>query len=275
MSLDVRVAAAPRVPHEDDARRYDAPVESSEPPNPPEANPPPAAPDPRAKPVPNTTFDVAFGIVLPIACLIADPGILRSLPLSLLGPPLLAPFAAAAYVVILPAFVVLAVWLAWPRAALLLAGPLFAGGAVAFAIGVALLPISLPACVVLIGLLGLVPFVTAFVYVRNGLRALRTARAAGASRSLVLVSLLFLVCFGAAYGAQWHVDGRVAALVEAATAGDDRRTDAAVEALRPFRWIADAAPALAAVRAAPKDRAERLERAWLDATGHTLREVVD
>lgn len=71
------------------------------------------------------------------------------------------------------------------------------------------------------------------------------------------------------------MDGRVAALVEAATAGDDRRTDAAVEALRPFRWIADAAPALAAWRQAPKDRAERLERVWLDATGHTLREVVD
>ncbi len=243
-----------------------------------ESNEPPIPPAPVATPAPrrSTSFDGVFGIALPILCLVADPGVLRPTPLVALGPPMLAPFAVAAYAAILPAMAVLVAWLAWPRAALVLAGPLFAGGGVALAIGVALLPISLPACLVLIGLLGLVPFATAFVFFRNGWRALRAARAGGASaRALALVPLLFVGTVGFAFGAQRHADGRVEALIDAATSGDERRTADAVEGLRPYGWLVDMAPALAAARAGPEARAERLERAWHDATGRTLREAVD
>jgi hypothetical protein len=52
-------------------------------------------------------------------------------------------------------------------------GIFFAGGIFSTAIGVAILPMSLYGLLLLIGVLGFTPFVTAFVYFRSGVRAMK------------------------------------------------------------------------------------------------------
>lgn len=217
------------------------------------------------------TFDVAFGIVLPIACLVADPGIFRGD--GMLGP-MLGAHAAAAYALIVPAMAVLAAWLAARRGALLLAGPLLVSGVAALGIGVLLLPLSVPGIFIGIGLLGLVPFGTAATFLRNGVRALRAART---GRSPVLahgaVALLGLVTLALPLAAQSLVDHRTRALVRAVQGGDPDAEAEAVARLKPFGWVADRRILTAAWERSGDSWTlqGRLARAWHEATGRELR----
>ena len=228
----------------------------------------------RAPPERRIAFDVAFGIVLPVVCLVADPGIFRG---GGVMPPVLGGYAAAAYAFILPAMAVLAVWLVARKGALLLAGPLLAGGVVALGIGVVLLPLSLPMSLVLIGLLGLVPFGTAVAFLRNGVRAVRAARANrppawawGTAVVLGVATVLLPVA------AQASVDRRTKAVVEAALLGDAKREAEAVAQLKPFGWLADARGMVAAWESTSDPTLkERLTRAWYAATGEYLDVWVD
>jgi len=214
-------------------------------------------------------FDVLFGIALPVVCLLADPGVFRG---GLLVPPVLGRYAVASYVLLLPAMVFLGIWLVWQRGALLLAGPLLASGAVAIAIGLALLPLSLPMSLVLVGLLGLVPFGTGVAFFRNGLRAFR---AAGANRRpafvCIIVAVLGLAAIALPLVAQHRVDRRTTAVVEAALSGDAGREAVAVARLRPFGWLADPHAVTTAWRSTTDYVVQRrLARAWQNATGQDL-----
>jgi hypothetical protein len=53
------------------------------------------------------------------------------------------------------------------------AGVLFAGGLFSTLIGIAILPLSLFGLLLFIGILGFTPFLTAFVYFRSGVRAMK------------------------------------------------------------------------------------------------------
>ena len=217
-----------------------------------------------------TAFDVIFGIALPIVCIVADPGILRGR--HVLGPEILRTYAAGAYALILPAIAVIAVSLLRGGGGLLLAGPLLVGGCGALAIGLALLPLSLPMSLLGIGLLGLVPFATAFTFFRGGLRALSAARKAHPARVVaVVVSLLALASAAVPIAAQGAVDRRTRAALEAAISGEAVRETDAVERLRPVGWLADPSTFLEAWNASTDEaRRERLDRVWRDATGHYL-----
>jgi hypothetical protein len=58
----------------------------------------------------------------------------------------------------------------------IIAGMLMTGALLAAGIGVLVLPLSLLALLILIGVLGLVPFLTAYIYLRHALLAIRSAR---------------------------------------------------------------------------------------------------
>ena len=136
------------------------------------------------------SFDALWGIIAPLLCLIADPIIFRDrLDLSLLctNTPVvddpLSPrhLAIFAYSLIGLGMITLMIWLiAWRwlgSASAIFAGVLIAGAESALALAVGLTPLSIAGLFfAFIGVCGFTPFLTSFVYLRNGIRAWRIAR---------------------------------------------------------------------------------------------------
>ncbi|MDX6613793.1 MAG: hypothetical protein QOD75_2979 [Blastocatellia bacterium] len=121
---------------------------------------------------PQRTFDVVFGLLVPVLCFYFDPIVFQG---NFIGEPLYSDYQMFAYIVTAIEVLVLALWLFGPRMRVmgaLLGGVLIAGSAFSAVVGIAILPFSLLGLMILIGVLGFIPFLTAFVYLRNGLRAL-------------------------------------------------------------------------------------------------------
>jgi hypothetical protein len=131
-------------------------------------------------------FDIIFGIIAPILCLIADPIVFQDkLTYCTNGPTdnnLLSPqrLAIFAYAMIGLGMLALLIWLiAWrylASVAAAFAGIFFVGSELAIILGAILLPLSVIGLFVLIGIAGFTPFLTSFVYLRNGFRAWQIAR---------------------------------------------------------------------------------------------------
>jgi len=138
------------------------------------------------------TFDMCFGIIAPILCVIFDPGVF-SVGLGG-GGGLFGGWRIFAYSAIGLTVLLLALWLCWSRWLVaisgVIAGGLLSGSIVALLIGVVLAPFSLLLLWVLIGLLGSVPFLTALALVRQGLTALRVASDAHSPRRVVISILV-------------------------------------------------------------------------------------
>lgn len=158
------------------------------------------------------TYDWIAGVALPLVCLLADPGVFRGWA-----------YRPVAYCFIGTEILTLAAWLLLRTrlqgSALFFAGPLAAGAGFAFALGIALLPLSLFGLLLLIGVLGFTPFFTAFAFLRNGLLAFQRGRA-GRRKAAVLA----VVAAGALFAATpslavlYGVGGTVRSL--AASAGE-------------------------------------------------------
>ncbi len=125
-----------------------------------------------------TKFDIAFGVVLPVACFLLDPFVFKNFGGGGRGE--LESLQFFTYALAALEMTALGVWLAargrlgeWATAA---GGVLLAGALFCFAIGVVLLPFSLIGLLFIIGVFGFTPFFTGFVYLRNGARAVRLAR---------------------------------------------------------------------------------------------------
>jgi len=119
-------------------------------------------------------FDMVFGVHAPVLCFIADPIVFK----SMLFPPALYPdYQFFVYLVTLLQVPLLAIWLLYgarlKSAGLIVGGALMAGAFFSFLIGVVILPFSLLGLLWLIGVFGFTPFLTAFVYLRNSVRAMR------------------------------------------------------------------------------------------------------
>ena len=125
-------------------------------------------------------FDTVFGGIVPIVLLIIDPIVFRGDP-SCVGPGVILPHLGVfAYLAIGSGVVLLLGWLAvyrdLARWSGLLAGLFQAGFVFALVLGLVMLPLSVPGLIVVIGALGFLPFLTAFVYRRNAIRAQRMAK---------------------------------------------------------------------------------------------------
>ena len=127
-------------------------------------------------------FDVTFGIVMPVLCFYFDPVVFRGGFLNDNG--LYPGVRFYAYTISALEMVALCAWLLGAgrarRGPALLAGVLLAGAMFSFVVGVLILPYSVFGLIILIGVLGFVPFLTGLVYVRNAWRAAGAAGRAGA-----------------------------------------------------------------------------------------------
>jgi hypothetical protein len=113
-------------------------------------------------------FDVLFGLAIPVLCLVFTPHVIR-------WDSVLIALRTEIRVFVAFEIVVFAAWLLLgPRfkgLASLVAGALFGGALAAIAFGILLLPFTLPLLALLIGVFGLLPFPTAFVFLRHAIRA--------------------------------------------------------------------------------------------------------
>jgi hypothetical protein len=226
-------------------------------------------------------YDVAFGLVLPVACFALEFVLLPALG-WLPGLVFFHRYRLFGYGVVALELAALATWLGlgsrlgrWSAmvAGVLLAGSLFAG-----VLGLVLLPFAIPGVLVLgIGLLGLVPLFTSHVYYRNGLAAFRRAESHLGPRAMFEALLWGAILV---YGIPGLVQARISLTTRAALRevieGDDRAAQAAVGRLRPYGWVADFDPLRRACeRERDRGRYERMARAYRDLTGRDVRSGLD
>lgn len=151
-------------------------------------------------------FDLAFGVIAPLACFAFDPIVFQG---ANAGPPLFPSYQAVAYLFSGIEIILLCFWLVMdggPELSNAMIGSaLLVGSFFCLIIGIALLPYTLIGLLVGIGVFGFIPFFTAVVYGRNGLRALRTNANPYLSlkRSVGFLCGAFLVMGFSAVGAWW------------------------------------------------------------------------
>lgn len=121
-------------------------------------------------------FDFFGGALLPLICLWFDPLVFQS---NGFGEPMLAKVKVAAYCFIVVQIATLIFWLSFGRHlghfAGIQAGILFAGALGSGLLGIVLFPFSLIGLLAVIGVLGFSPFLVAWIFLRNWLRARRNA----------------------------------------------------------------------------------------------------
>ncbi|WP_165235973.1 hypothetical protein [Aquisphaera insulae] len=170
-------------------------------------------------------FAITAGILAPIFCLALQDSIVGDLVVEIPGLRFLTVFRIFNYGVIALEMVVLLIWLAcgprlgpWSGP---ISGALFAGALFSGVLGLVLLPFSMIGLLVIIGVLGFVPFLTSAAYYSNGSAAYRQARAAlhgpWLHATVLLGALLVLGIPGAAQSA---VSLTVRAAIRGVAAGD-------------------------------------------------------
>jgi hypothetical protein len=126
---------------------------------------------------PQLVFDVVFGLVAPVLCFYFDPLVFKG---NLGGQPLLQPYQLFTYAITTLEVSLLAVsMISGPRLGnwlRVVGGALISGALFSLLIGLIILPYTLLGLMFLIGALGFIPFLTAFVYLRAGWRALKHER---------------------------------------------------------------------------------------------------
>ena len=189
-------------------------------------------------------FDVVFGVVAPFLCFVFDPIVFNNgfggTPFS----PDLAPFKVLVYFFSGLAIITLSLWLILrgrnDRLNAVIAGVLLSGAFFCVLIGVLILPLSLLGLMVLVGIFGFTPFLVAFVYLRNGVRALNTSKPlldqAQLASSLLLGAILII---GPSVIAHRQVNRIVRQSMNDLLTGDAHAAESATERLRYFSWAAD------------------------------------
>jgi hypothetical protein len=142
-------------------------------------------------------FDVVFGLIAPILCFYFDPIVFKG---EFVRESTIQSYQLFAYGVTAVEVSVLAVWLlfgtrlgGWSQ---LVGGVLISGSVFSAAIGVAILPLTIIGLILVIGVFGFIPFVTAFVYLRVGWRALKSEEEttpASWANALLMGAILSLV----------------------------------------------------------------------------------
>ena len=221
-------------------------------------------------------YDVAFGVVLPVACFALEFVLLPVLG-WLPGLIFFHRFRVFGYGVVTLEILVLACWLGfggrlgrWNAgvAGVLLAGALFAG-----VLGLVLLPFAIPGILAFgIGLLGLVPLFTCHVYYRNGMAAFRRSEAYLGDRAVWEALLWGAVLVYALPGlVQLRLTLTTRADLRRVIAGDALASRAAVQRLRPYRWVADFDFLRRAYAKEPDARRrDRIAQAYADLTGRDV-----
>lgn len=223
----------------------------------------------RESTVEQSLFDVVFGVFAPLICLVCDPVVFRG---GLFGTPLLGGWLTAGWCAIGLGFISLSVWLYVGRPAPLLAGMLLAGALFAMLLGIVMLPLTLIGLVMVIGIFGFTPFVTAFVFLRNFLRAVRSdAMKSRGATPVVLFVVGLAISLLLPPAANGYVTSRVARGTELILSGDPAKITNGVALLRPVRFAADFDPLVRAYeRISDEEARRRLAEAYHELTGEDI-----
>ena len=222
-------------------------------------------------------FDVVFGLILPGLCFMADPLIFKN---GIAGPPELQNYQLVVYAISTVQMGLFVVWRTFRKrvswVAPLFAGAFFAGALLSFVIGVTILPVTLIGLLFGIGVLGFTPFVTSFVYLRQGIRALRvplkdsrrTAKLSAATLGAVLAIAVPQV-------ASVKYDRVVSASVHDVILGDAATAEAAATRLHRLHFVpAKYFQVMESAYVSETDPAKQkiLRRTYKDITGEYIKE---
>lgn len=205
-----------------------------------------------------------LGIVLPIACLYFDPVFFH----THLGFPLLEPIKVGSYLAIGLGIVGLAVWLIRHRWNSVLTGWLYCGCLYASLIGVVMLPITIPTIFIIIGLLGLAPFLTAIVF----WHAARQARdEAGESFKPAVAICAFLVYLALPISTQLVMTKVTNNALDEISVGSEPAATNAIHRLRAISYLVEIRLIIRRFQAEESSPAgRRLADAYLAVTGEKI-----
>jgi len=190
---------------------------------------------------PQIIFDVIFGVLGPILCFVFDPVVFRG---WLFGP-LFPEYQTFAYLFSGLQITLLCFWLltgpGWQLWNKLMGGMLLCGAIFCVTMGVVLAPFSLIGLIYGIGALGLTPFLTALVYLRNSGRALRSESRGDESFVGVIIpasGILLVAGLPLLLSIQIHLT--VSRAVTEIVQGDPQHAMFAARRLAPLRFLASA-----------------------------------
>ena len=215
-------------------------------------------------------FDVMFGLLFPLICLVLDPIVFRLGSMDAgFGGPMGTPFVVGAVVAIGLGFITLISWLSLRRAPAFFAGLMSGSALFAVTLGIVMLPLSLLGMLFLgVGILGMSPFITAFVFGRNAIRASRMAREAKHPRPNLLAAFGFVIACGVPLASQGYVWREVSYAKEMVLSENPDTAARGLAVLKIFRGMAtfdDIATAYQAEK--NEDRRKRLAVAYDELTG--------
>ena len=219
-------------------------------------------------------FDLSFGIVLPLVCFAVDyhmyPG----------GNSVMGKYAMFGYASFTLLGALLLCFLLLKRRlkvlSAIVAGALLWGAASDFVIGCILFPLSLLGLLIFLGILGFVPFFTAFTLLRNGIRALAAVRREVGPGTLSLLVLVGLATVLVPWYANSNLNKTIETNLDAIIAGDPSAVSTATERLARWRWFVDSDKLLRAY-ANEEDQVRRksLEDAYRTITGREIQYTYD
>ena len=186
-------------------------------------------------------FDVIFAIIMPILVLAGDPVVFKH---GIFGRPILEDYQFIAYVV---SAVEIGFFLGWrtfrkrvSNFAAAFGGLFLVGATFSAVIGLTILPYSLIGLMLLIGVLGFTPFFTAFVFLRNGIRALRVQINHSSSEWRFLAAMLGgVLLVGLPVLASIQMENAISASVNTLVSGNVIQATEAANRLKWFRFVPD------------------------------------
>ena len=222
-------------------------------------------------------FDVIVGVIAPILCFIFDPIIFNdSLNLELAPHPI-ARYKLFVYLFSAVSIVTLSLFLTQKiksgRLRAIIAGILLSGALCSLAIGIIILPFSVLGLIFFfIGILGFTPFLTAFVYLRNAVRAVNAAKPVLAQRKLMaMLALGGVLVSGPCLLLQVQIERVVTQSMNDLLRGDIQAAQSATENLRYFAWTPELDEiVLAYSRETDATRRESLAKVYLELTGSDI-----
>jgi hypothetical protein len=222
-------------------------------------------------------FDTIFAVVMPIIVLLADPIVFKGGP-GFWNRPLLEDYQLLAYVVCSLQIGLFLTWRTWRRSLIpwapAFAGFFFAGAAFSGVIGVVLLPFSLIGLIMLIGALGFTPLLTAFVYLRNGVRTARIqSPGATVPYRLMVAAMTAVLVVALPVLVTWQVERAISASVDSLISADAAQSEQAAHQLKWFRFIPDKYSrkiAIAYTNSIDPVRRQTLNVAYRNITGEDL-----
>jgi hypothetical protein len=218
-------------------------------------------------------FDLFFGIIAPLLCLIFDPAVFRS-DGPLMGNGFLGQYRLFGYSAVAESVAVLCYYLLVRHRSPLVSGALLGSALFSFSLGVLMLPLSIFGLIMIIGIFGFTPFLTSFVYFRNACQCWRETFSCMSFKSAILrVTIGFSLILGIPAGLQGSASYLHNRMLLTLQVGSDEDYERTVKEWKRFRLFLDSDKIVFAFEKKPGgNQRERLLRAYKAISGRDLSE---